>query len=498
MNKKGYTLIEIIAVIALIAVISVGSIVGVNVVKNNKVNNEIYDKLSEAASVFLSTEKDEKGNTYENGLLAGGVGVTIPIQLLDEKGYLTQEIIQTLEKEEGFEYSKSYLTAAIYSNDSDECDGNMISFIGNWQVSSTEPTYICPYENKNIKPKTLYNIIIKEFEENGKAGCTPGKENGLCMIKNENNTIDGKPVYYFTGDVDNNYVKLNDHLFFIMRTTEDGDIKLIDTETIIPESKSWLGEGDFILKFYKSGTKAVLYNSTVTKNGNPGVTDGVATSNGSFNDYYLFKLYLDRKYEKNDTYNFTSWNDDHLVEYKCTSYCQDITTKTENSIVYKYIYLPVKKWYEETVADLNDIILDYNWCDKSVDLIYNKHYHNISDIENPNFICNSDNNNLSKFGLLTIQEYDALVNHEYRGIYDKTYSSFSDSGWLNTEGFEITFDFSLGLISLQHLAIEKFDWYSTSSNAYYNAILRPSIVIDGDALFDGEGTIDNPYVLLEK
>ena len=89
-NKKGFTLVEIIVALALITLISAG---GVGIVssynkKNEERNNALIDSLIKAASVYINLEKDEQGNTYENGLYYGGTGVFIPIQELHDKGYI--------------------------------------------------------------------------------------------------------------------------------------------------------------------------------------------------------------------------------------------------------------------------------------------------------------------------------------------------------------------------------------------------------------------------
>ena len=63
-NKNGFTLIEIIVSVVLIALIATISIVLVN--KNSKKKySEISKNIIRAASVYIVTEKDDNGNTYE-------------------------------------------------------------------------------------------------------------------------------------------------------------------------------------------------------------------------------------------------------------------------------------------------------------------------------------------------------------------------------------------------------------------------------------------------
>ena len=71
MNKKGFTIIEIIICLGIITLI--GTISTVVLVKNNKDKNieKITNNILDAAKVFANVEKDEDGNNYINEIEKG-------------------------------------------------------------------------------------------------------------------------------------------------------------------------------------------------------------------------------------------------------------------------------------------------------------------------------------------------------------------------------------------------------------------------------------------
>ena len=293
-NRKAFTLIEIIITLILISVIATSTIVVIT--KNKKDESKTLLKtLVEAANVFINIEKDEQGNTFEKGLFYGGTGVFIPINELYSKGYISDNVMRTLENDDNYvnasKNNKAYILAAVFSDNNDECKGNsIIEYKISWNVNDSDGTqYLCSYKIDNetlssiryivydlnggttndtnfkkvnivkkneelkvtnitptkigytfvgwkdkngtnyskeqiidvsitelaltaqytkneVKP-TIIDVIKQQFEKNGIAGCRPNLENGLCFSKGTDNTINKEAVYYYTGNVTNNYIK---------------------------------------------------------------------------------------------------------------------------------------------------------------------------------------------------------------------------------------------------------------------------------------------------
>lgn len=97
MNKKGFTLIEVIMVIAIIAILSI--ILTPNVMvfinKNNKKSCEkMISNIESAAKMYVNQNK------YELGFDCSGKSKEITLKTLVDTGYLTKNITNPINKEE--------------------------------------------------------------------------------------------------------------------------------------------------------------------------------------------------------------------------------------------------------------------------------------------------------------------------------------------------------------------------------------------------------------
>ena len=293
-NKKGFTLIEIIICVSLIAVISTISIVTFT---KKKDYSNITKKILEAANVYIATEKDEQGNTYEYGINNGGKGVKINVNELVNKGYVDEKLYKTLEKEYKLGDDKSYLvwvTNSIKESTDKECGTNALEYTVNWE-DVKDVIYLCPYNsNKSTDESILINKLLKQGYN---TNCENSLEtNSLCLSHGKNISDDEnlEDIYYFKGKVDNNYIKFEglDKLFRIVRTTENNGIKIIEDETFtLPENnvRSW---GDYI-SFYSS------YKNTKNIN------------HITLEHYSISKYQPNRNCycEPNDTKGINSWDD---------------------------------------------------------------------------------------------------------------------------------------------------------------------------------------------
>lgn len=285
-NKNGFTIVEIIVVILLITGISTCIFI-VNINNTRKNNNlrleKLHNQILEAANVFISTEKDESGENYNNAINMGAKGVQIPISFLVNNGYIDEKTVNEVYKLDDLDNSKNYFVLALNGGEEDNqdyCDVGDITFSLSWMVNN-KPIYLCKeYKKYNNVKETVNNI--QEVQNNIRLKVSLNKiavsseyydslsddaknnfvkdENGIFTLNDEGV---GKIYSYYRGNVNNNYLKLgkdsrgNDLLWRIVWLNEDNKAKLIlDEEIQLKITKKngevyYIKQNDRVLDFNK-------------------------------------------------------------------------------------------------------------------------------------------------------------------------------------------------------------------------------------------------------
>ena len=193
MNKKGFTIIEIIICISLLVVIGVGSFISIRVV-NNKIKNDklekIQDRIMNAVEVYIDNNKTVKNQLYDNRN-----GVVIPLNTLQNEGLIDLKGIINKKDDD-------YVVAVLGNEKPGECISPYIK--GSWQInSSTSPIYICTNSNG-----TGSNLAIID----------PSK------VSNTNSSVTSS--YYFKGNPGDNYVEHNGVKYRIYKIDGDDSLTL--------------------------------------------------------------------------------------------------------------------------------------------------------------------------------------------------------------------------------------------------------------------------------
>ena len=172
MNKKGFTIIEIIVCISLIVVIGIGSFVGIRLVdKHIKITklSQMTNKILEATNVYLETDKEAKQELYNNKN-----GIIIPVKKLVNEGLVDLKNIKLNDKTD-------YVIALLGNEEElDKCTG--VYTATQWDFGSGKTIYICTDKKGNSNLATI----------------DPTKYSNKTYASNE--------PYYFRGIVQNNYV----------------------------------------------------------------------------------------------------------------------------------------------------------------------------------------------------------------------------------------------------------------------------------------------------
>lgn len=276
--------------------------------------------------------------------------------------------------------------------------------------------------------------------------------------------------YYYTGEVEDNYVSFAGMCWRIVRTTGNKDIKLV---LYNDDSSDCTLTGDALAFAKYDGTNyTTKFNEKANDNTYMGFMYGTPDSN---------------------TYAATHAN-------------------TNKSTILQNL----EAWYKLKLNSYTDKLADTIWCnDKSTDdlgyqkdLSYYGAYNRLKPNGTPSLICPNDNNGgkLSKFtvndtkygngnldykiGLLTADE-----------MYFASYKYNSASSYLKNNATNTYFTMSPGFVEFSRGIYTTTHWYSDAAGGLsyvstnYTCALRPVISLKSDVMATGDGTASNPYVI---
>lgn len=309
--------------------------------------------------------------------------------------------------------------------------------------------------------KEIASLIVGKNNSNVKAPLTtPGKsissasEAVLASTEDDYGTS-----YYYRGNVQNNYVMLDNYCFRIVRTTGNNNVKLVLYKS---------GSCDANITSANENLKTAFSDSNL-KMASTGICYGTA---GSLSNTTYAKLY------QNDNENLIATS---MFEFSWK----------------------VDLYY----GDNNESILaDTVWCnDKKLDTsTYEFYGKKRLSSQSPSLKCNKDNNN----GNLSIYTEDTTIGNGYgitAGALTLDEIIFAGGGEIANNNMYLSdyFSSSWWTITPSHCSkttyecnMFTFDNKVSSLLATSTTNYRPSIVISGKVPAIGSGTKEDPYVLL--
>ena len=167
MNRKGFTLIEIIICISMIVLIGVGSFVGISLVNKNLVKKgleQITDKAVKATQVYIETNEEAKTQLYTEKN-----AIKIPIKVLINEGLLSLKGTNLSDKD----IKNKYTITALSTSTGNKKDCIDINTKTSWDDSTA--IYICTYSksddgsggNENTVVEKLISINSNQYTAKG-------------------------------------------------------------------------------------------------------------------------------------------------------------------------------------------------------------------------------------------------------------------------------------------------------------------------------------------
>ena len=301
---------------------------------------------------------------------------------------------------------------------------------------------------------------------------------GLFVIDSTIN--DSYPIYYYRGVVNNNYVKLGNYCFRIVRTTEEGSIRLIysglSNDNTCNVLDTTIGNSPYNMSY--RGEKYINYSDSMIKD--------------FIDKWYIENLDIYKDYLNQDI-NFC--NDTSVMSWY--GYLDSMSSKDEKSLIDENKYLE-----DKTKEKVDESYMDYiipNYIQRiidSKDKYYCTSYRVYKGI--PSISCdkeysiNINNGKLSyPVGLLSVEEAVLAGNGSIKSSRgNSTYYLYNGGNYwlLGSDGFNG---------SSKMYAING----SKSLNETYTLDqefgVRPVIELKVNTLVQmGDGTIDNPYVIV--
>ena len=450
MNKKGFTLIEIIVVIALLGAIML--LVVPNITKNFKESKKrlFYDNVlgiySSASRTYFSQD-NASNKSFSN------TGVKLDVDISDDITYRV--------KVDSYGVVLSiYVTDGTYTYKLDNANGiskkdiklaNVIEGVIEGKVDS----YLTLYEqlfkdNPTIKTRTDFSTTFTETNTGTLYKATESIANSPA-----------KDVYYFAGDAKNNWVKFGGFYWRIIRTNHDGSVRLLYAGTSPDTTEGYIGESAFNSSRDDSMYVGYMYGTT-----------GSLASNRTNENNSTIKGVIDTWYSNNLS-SYTKYISTEAV------YCNDreVGSGTYSATGSQFYYAAYSRLNPSTMTPT------YN-CTNSKDAF-------------------SGSNNEAKLtypiGLMTADEVAYAGGYRYNNL-TSPYAWY----YLNSAGGSITGSTYWWLLS-------PYDWRGNSARvwfvrgsvgpgnldySYVNSSrgVRPAISLKSCTLYStGNGTASSPY-----
>ena len=220
---------------------------------------------------------------------------------------------------------------SVTPNDGYKLDGSTITCTGTAtgtitstgvKISNVSESQTCTITLKSILP-TLAEAILRDnttISERTSFSST-NATNTTGTIYKTNKTEDGSDVYYYSGDTANNWVYFGGFYWRIIRTNEDGSVRLLYSGTSHNTTSGYIRTSAYNSSYSNPMYVGYMYGTT-----------GNLTNNRTNENDSTIKTYIDTWYENNLLNNY-----DKYIS-KTTIYCNDrsVSSSSYSSATFYY------------------------------------------------------------------------------------------------------------------------------------------------------------------
>ena len=358
----------------------------------------------------------------------------------------------------------------------------------------------------NIRPFRAYNYIssnavldnIKSKYVTSSDGIdfskTSSDTNGKGIYTIGSTANDTYPISYYRGDVDNNYVIVNNYCWKIVRTTSTGGIKLLFADYPNSDgtcnSQTYFGENNtFLITNFNYSSEDNAYVGYMY--GEEGSSTYEETHRNTYDSKALYTL---KEFYNDGNKNLNNYSEDNR-------YTSDYVSIFNENILEKAEYCN-----DRSLADItsdSDFFEGQNFNN----LGYSKNntlysgYKRATKTFKPTLTCQNDNDKfINYYGLLTIDETMYAGLSFYPNTIENNYLNFNDNSyWLMTpfsycEGERDATEFIVASSPESEISIG-----ASTVNTYPYVYIRPVIALNNKArIYKGDGTSKNPYMIKDS
>ncbi len=379
-------------------------------------------------------------------------------------------------------------------------DGELsINYIDGQEVNirdSKEHEYNISITNLSDK-KIYYSIFLSDLNKNT-AEVSIENHDGEVINKIEDDLEEKRIINLYVIDGE-------ETLRFVVKIKDPDGGHFKAMLTVVNESLSYDSFADVILSSHQVGVAKTRIGSEVST-----VNEGLLETEDNKGKSYFFRGNINYNYVKinNLLFRIVRINGDGSVRivldniineaypYNVNPAAEGVTPAALASLKHASVTGRLNEWLNKNLAEYNKYIVNSDFCtDINFNIYinnnqYSNSYNRIFVDNTPDLYCSGDIYS-GKVGLLSADEI--VLAGAYRDVSNDKYYLYNSN---IKEGYVTSSSYSFNGSQFHMISVMKNGAFGGSVMASENTHLRPVISIGANAKIKGNGTIDNPYIIV--